>query len=120
MLRTALVLLFALGLPRAVPAAPPLPRAARHWPLASPVVALAQTPDGHLWLGTKTGLCRMDGVATVCFDDTNTPAFPGDRVTSLLVLRDRRLLVGTERGIVVSDGAAGFSRVGLPAKAGVG
>jgi len=29
------------------------------------IVAIAQTPDGYLWLGTEFGLLRFDGVETV-------------------------------------------------------
>ena len=27
-----------------------------------PIYAIAQTPDGYLWLGTERGLVRFDGV----------------------------------------------------------
>ena len=29
------------------------------------ILAIAQTPDGYLWLGTELGLLRFDGVRTV-------------------------------------------------------
>ena len=38
------------------------------------VTALAQTPDGYLWIGTYNGLVRFDGVRFVVFDPANTPA----------------------------------------------
>lgn len=37
------------------------------------VEAIAQTPDGYLWLGTQNGLARFDGRRSWCFH-TNTPA----------------------------------------------
>ena len=30
-----------------------------------PISAIAQTPDGYLWLGTQFGLLRFDGVRHV-------------------------------------------------------
>src|SRR5580692_4466314 len=38
------------------------------------VTAIAQTPDGYLWVGTYNGLSRFDGVRFVTFDPANTPA----------------------------------------------
>jgi ligand-binding sensor domain-containing protein len=32
------------------------------------VTALAQTPDGYLWVGTFKGLARFDGVRFTIFD----------------------------------------------------
>ena len=40
----------------------------------SSVTAIAQTPDGYLWIGTYNGLARFDGVQFVTFDPFNTPA----------------------------------------------
>ena len=37
------------------------------------VTAIAQTPDGYLWVGTYNGLARFDGVRFVTFDPANTP-----------------------------------------------
>jgi ligand-binding sensor domain-containing protein len=31
------------------------------------VTALAQTPDGYLWVGTQGGLARFDGVRLVTY-----------------------------------------------------
>src|SRR5437016_832075 len=38
----------------------------------SSVTAIAQTPDGYLWVGTYNGLARFDGVRFVHFDPNNT------------------------------------------------
>ena len=52
----------------------------------STVTAIAQTPDGYLWVGTYNGLARFDGVRFVTFDpgqhagvepDAHPGAFPG-------------------------------------------
>ena len=37
-----------------------------------PVYAIAQTPDGYLWLGTEKGLVRFDGITFQLFDHTNS------------------------------------------------
>ena len=63
------------------------------------VIALAQTPDGFLWLGTSRGLRRFDGVN---FTRWNwQPGGPLDevRITALTVSRDGALWVGTVSGL---------------------
>ncbi|MCW3052054.1 MAG: Two component regulator propeller, partial [Chthonomonadales bacterium] len=35
--------------------------------------AMAQTPDGYLWLATNAGLVRFDGVTFQTFNSRNTP-----------------------------------------------
>src|SRR5215472_3275799 len=49
------------------------------------VTAIAQTPDGYLWIGTYNGLARFDGVRFVTFDPANTPALLHARVRGLYV-----------------------------------
>jgi len=51
----------------------------------SSVTAVAQTPDGYLWVGTYNGLVRFDGVRFVTFDPANTPALTHARVRRLTV-----------------------------------
>ena len=61
--------------------------------------ALAQTPDGYLWIGTQSGLLRFDGVRFV--------PFPGEslKVTTLLATIDGTLWVGTSGGLLsILDG----------------
>lgn len=62
------------------------------------ITAIAQTPDGFIWLGTPAGLIRFDGVTFDTYDDRNTPSLPGNNVTALLVARDGTLWVGLEWG----------------------
>src|SRR5689334_2013347 len=52
---------------------------------SSSVTAIAQTPDGYLWIGTYNGLARFDGVTFVTFDPANTPALQRARVRRLNV-----------------------------------
>jgi ligand-binding sensor domain-containing protein len=60
--------------------------------------ALAQSPDGYLWIGTSGGLVRFDGTSFVVFNRENVSAFQDDSVYSLLVSTDGTLWAGTEGG----------------------
>ncbi|MBA3670619.1 MAG: hypothetical protein H0W68_01175, partial [Gemmatimonadaceae bacterium] len=62
------------------------------------VYALAQTPDGYLWLGTMGGLVRFDGVRFTLFNSANTPALRTNDVRTLFVDRAGTLWVGTYGG----------------------
>ena len=64
----------------------------------SAVQALAQTPDGYLWIGTSTGLVRFDGSRFVRFGHADDKAFADDSVWSLTVTSDGTLWIGTEGG----------------------
>ena len=68
------------------------------------VEALAQTPDGYLWLGTSAGLVRFDGNEFIPFLSRNHPGLPSDRIHSLEVDGDR-LWIATHRGVAwMEDG----------------
>lgn len=71
------------------------------------VQAIAQTPDGYVWIGTQDGLARFDGVAFTSFNRTNTPALKENYVYSLHVDRTGALWIGTSGGGVarMKDGA---------------
>lgn len=75
-----------------------------------PVQALAQTPDGYLWIGTSGGLVRFDGAEMVVFNRENTPALRSNSVFSLLVSRSGDLWIGTEGGGVVRYHRGEFRR----------
>src|ERR1700755_2868656 len=51
------------------------------------IYAMAQTPDGYLWLGTEFGLLRFDGVRTVPWRPPAGEALPSDWIASFLVAR---------------------------------
>ncbi len=69
------------------------------------VYAIAQTPDGYLWLGTAEGLARFDGVRFTTYDRRAAPALPSNVVTALTRARAGGLWVGTEAGLArLSDG----------------
>ena len=62
------------------------------------VTAIAQTPDGYLWIGTYNGLSRFDGVRFVTFDPANTPALQHARIRRLYVDKSGTLWINTYDG----------------------
>ena len=70
------------------------------------VLAITQTRDGYLWLGTLNGLVRFDGVSFTVFDESNTPGLKSSRIVSLFEDSQGNLWIGTETaGIaVMKDG----------------
>src|ERR1044072_9453475 len=44
----------------------------------SSIMALVQSRDGYLWIGTLKGLVRFDGVKFKVFDHNNTPEMTHD------------------------------------------
>src|SRR5271165_1970553 len=63
------------------------------------IYAMAQTPDGYLWLGGENGLFRFDGVHAVLWQPPAGQPLP-DKPYSLLVTRDGTLWIGTYAGLV--------------------
>ena len=63
------------------------------------ILAMAQTPDGYLWLGTESGLYRFDGVRAVLWQPPAGEQVPSDNIRSLLVSRDGTLWIGTSKGL---------------------
>ena len=68
----------------------------------SSVTAVTQTPDGYLWIGTKNGLARFDGVRFVAFNPGNTPAIENARVQRLLIDSAGTLWINTFDGALIS------------------
>jgi signal transduction histidine kinase/ligand-binding sensor domain-containing protein len=60
--------------------------------------AIAQTPDGYLWLGTDFGLLRFDGVRAVPWRPPAGEQLPDNNVSSLFAARDGTLWIGTLKG----------------------
>jgi len=67
--------------------------------LNSRVSAIAQTPDGYLWLGTESGLLRFDGIRMVRWLPRADEHLPSTTIVRLLVTRDGRLWIGTLSGL---------------------
>jgi signal transduction histidine kinase/ligand-binding sensor domain-containing protein len=68
----------------------------------STVTAIAQTPDGYLWVGTYAGLARFDGVRFVTKDPANTPELSQARVQGLFLDANGTLWINTFRGGLTS------------------
>src|SRR5262252_4186678 len=47
------------------------------------VRSITQTPDGYLWVGTRVGLARFDGIHFSCFNAKNTPALASQNISAL-------------------------------------
>jgi signal transduction histidine kinase/ligand-binding sensor domain-containing protein len=56
---------------------------------------MAQTTDGYLWVGTRAGLVRFDGVRFVPFTPPRGEELLNSRVLSLRAARDGSLWIGT-------------------------
>jgi signal transduction histidine kinase/ligand-binding sensor domain-containing protein len=63
------------------------------------VNAVAQTPDGYLWLGTEFGLLRFDGIRAVPWEPPAGEHLPGGSVRALIAARDGRLWIGSVNGV---------------------
>ena len=63
-----------------------------------PVRAIAQTPDGYLWLGTEAGLYRFDGLHFVAWEPGSGEQILGSSVWSLCTSRDGGLWIGFSSG----------------------
>lgn len=84
--------------------------------------AIAQTPDGYLWIGTFNGLARLNGLQFVVFDPANTPELPTSRIVNLYCDRKGRLWIFSEYGDLTQWADGRFKsfgeREGLPKHAG--
>ena len=67
------------------------------------IFAMAQTPDGYLWLGSEFGLFRFDGVQAVPWQPPAGQQLP-HKPYALLVTRDGTLWIGTFAGLVSWNG----------------
>ena len=63
------------------------------------VFAIAQTPDGYLWLGNGSGLFHFDGIRFVPWQPPAGDQRPIAGVYSLLSARDGTLWIGTFQGL---------------------
>src|SRR6266850_2917560 len=62
-------------------------------------LAVTQTTDGYLWIGTQAGLMRFDGVRFVPWTPPNGKHLPSSNVTALLGAGDGGLWIGMEGGL---------------------
>jgi signal transduction histidine kinase/ligand-binding sensor domain-containing protein len=68
--------------------------------LQGSVFAITQTPDGYLWLATRSGVVRFDGVRLVPLPLPPGRQLPSDVIGALLTARDGTLWIGTLNGLV--------------------
>ena len=66
---------------------------------SSALNAMAQTPDGYLWIGTNTGLFRFDGVRSVPWQAPPNQTLPSTMINELVTGRDGTLWIGTDKGL---------------------
>ncbi len=67
------------------------------------IFAMAQTPDGYLWLGAEFGLFRFDGIRSIPWQPPAGQHLPSAPY-SLLVTRDGTLWIGTFAGLASWSG----------------
>jgi signal transduction histidine kinase/ligand-binding sensor domain-containing protein len=78
------------------------------------VTTVVQTRDGYIWLGTRSGLARFDGVAFTVFNSSTTPEMRSSHVTSLFEADDGALWIGYHDGSVMKYQHGIFSSVQVP------
>lgn len=78
------------------------------------ILAIAQTQDGYLWVGTRGGLARFDGVRFVVFDQRSQPTWASETINALHVSRNGDLWIGTLDGGLLRMRSGVFARVDLP------
>ncbi|MEM9381683.1 MAG: two-component regulator propeller domain-containing protein [Planctomycetota bacterium] len=69
------------------------------------IVDVCEDADGYLWVATRNGLCRFDGLRFETFARTADDGLPSNDVSALLATSDGLLWVGTESGVAVRDRA---------------
>jgi signal transduction histidine kinase/ligand-binding sensor domain-containing protein len=62
----------------------------------SSIISMAQTRDGYLWLGTRNGMARFDGVHFTVFDESTTPNLSSIQTVKLFEDSRSNLWIGTE------------------------
>ncbi|MDE3084324.1 MAG: hypothetical protein KGJ37_03770, partial [Verrucomicrobiota bacterium] len=64
------------------------------------VRCLAQSGDGYLWIGTRVGLGRFDGLNFAIYDKANELLLVSDDIQALYTASNGTLWVGTAKGLV--------------------
>ncbi len=85
------------------------------------VIALTQTRDGYLWLGTGDGLARFDGVRFKRYEEPDALGLGGGKVVKLFEDRSGNLWVGTATAgvfLMAPDGKVSKLELGPDGKEG--
>ena len=77
-------------------------------------IALAQAPDGYLWLGTGTGLYRFDGVTFSRYQPPPGKHLPSANITALKFTTGGALWVGFYDGGAAWQGLTRVAGAGGP------
>ncbi|HKQ38940.1 MAG TPA: two-component regulator propeller domain-containing protein [Verrucomicrobiae bacterium] len=64
------------------------------------VLSIVQSRDGYLWIGTRFGLSRFDGVRFTTFNAANTPGMPCQNCYAMAEDSEGGLWIGTNEGII--------------------
>nr|MCU0255880.1 histidine kinase [Vicinamibacterales bacterium] len=78
------------------------------------VMAIAQTRDGYLWIGTRGGLARFDGVRFVTYDERTEAGWTSDHVDALAAGADGSLWIGLVDGGLLRHRDGRFEAVAVP------
>lgn len=84
------------------------------------VIAVLQTRDGYLWLGTFKGLVRFDGIHFTVFNQSNTPGLGDDVIVHLFEDSRGWLWVGTRDGGIALVRGGQVDTLPMPGGAGDG
>jgi len=75
------------------------------------IQSMIQTRDGYLWVATRRGLARFDGVKFTVYIQANTPQMVSNDCRALLEDSDGNLWIGTMDGLLMKN-ISGFTRFG--------
>lgn len=78
------------------------------------ITAIAQTPEGYLWVGTPKGLARFDGTRFRVYLPKNTPELKDATIANLLTDHAGRLWIGTADGTMLRWSAGKFDFASQP------
>jgi signal transduction histidine kinase/ligand-binding sensor domain-containing protein len=78
------------------------------------VIAMTQTRDGYLWLGTGNGLARFDGQHFKTYEEADIPGLSGSKVVRLFEDSHRNLWIGTEKaGVFLVNREGAITNISL-------
>src|SRR5271170_109306 len=72
----------------------------------SSIISMVQARNGYLWLGTRNGLARFDGVHFTVFDESTTSNMSSIQTVKLFEDSQNNLWIGTENAgaMLVTNG----------------